>query len=117
MFLMITQDLGLGVFEERKADSPADDHDAEMAHSETSATSSDSDPDSDSDTTSDDYDSDSSVDIISSTMSTFAYQRPIKPLPRRKSTRPQIVVLGEGSFSGSKDSGSPATSSSGDSQT
>lgn len=59
---------------------------------------------------SDEYDSDSSVDIISSTMSTFQSKRPIRPLPRRSSTRPSIVVLGEGSFAASQDSSSPVSS-------
>lgn len=58
---------------------------------------------------SDGYDSDSSVDIISSTLSTFAYERPIRPLPRRASTRPEIVVLSEGDFATAKDTGSPSS--------
>ena len=59
---------------------------------------------------SDEYDSDSSVDIISSTMSTFQYKRPMRPLPRRRSTQPGIVVLGEGDVTASPDSGSPSSS-------
>lgn len=110
------KDLGLGVFEERKraSSSSAEDSDTEMMHeSETrntlssdSGTTSGSHSDSDS---SDGYDSDSSVDIISSTLSTFAYDRPIRPLPRRASTRPDIVVLDEGAFTAAKDSGSPSS--------
>ncbi|KAI0706092.1 hypothetical protein BC835DRAFT_4129 [Cytidiella melzeri] len=78
----IRMDLGLGVFEERKgaSNSSADDSDTEMqeedakcASSSSGTSNSDSRSDSDS---SDEYDSDS-------------------PLPRRKSTRPDIVVLGE----------------------
>ena len=52
-----------------------------------------------------DSDSDESVDIISSF--TEISSRPIKPLPRRRQTRPHIVVLGEGDSPASKrDSGS-----------
>ena len=77
-----------------------------MHDSETSATSSSSDSSLryDPDATSDDSDADSddSVDIISSTISSLA-SRPIRPLPRRGSTRPHIVMLGNGSASGGMD--------------
>lgn len=97
------------------SDSSAGDSDIEMHATETSATSSDSDSTSHSDSSdsSDEYDSDSSVDIISSTMASLAQYRPIKPLPRRRSTRPQIVELGDGSAK--QDGGS--SPSSGESQT
>ena len=89
------QDLGLGVFEQQRKGDP--DMDTEMHDGETSATSSDSSLRYDPDTTSDDSDADSddSVDIISSTMTSLA-SRPIRPLPRRGSTRPHIVMLGNG---------------------
>ncbi|KIP04324.1 hypothetical protein PHLGIDRAFT_31403 [Phlebiopsis gigantea 11061_1 CR5-6] len=109
----IQMNLGLGVFEERKrgaSSSPAGDSDTEMHGSESSATSSDSSSHSqndESDSSSDGYDSDSSVDIISSAVSMASY-RPIRPLPRRKSTRPQIVVLGD--TAGKEDGGSPCSS-------
>ena len=109
------QNLGLGVFEEKRgaSSSPAGDSDTEMQHSETSTSSSDSGSHSQNDDSdsSDEYDSDSSVDIISSAVSLASY-RPIRPLPRRKSTRPHIVVLGDASAK--QDSG--ASSSSGESQ-
>ncbi|GJE89552.1 hypothetical protein PsYK624_056550 [Phanerochaete sordida] len=113
----IQMNLGLGVFEEQggaQSSSSTGDSDTEMHASETSATSSDSDSTSHSDSSdsSDGYDSDSSVDIISSTMASLAQYRPIKPLPRRRSTRPQIVELQDASAM--QDSGS--SSSSGDSQ-
>ena len=81
-----------------------------MHESETSTTSSDSDLHSqndESDSSSEGYDSDSSVDIISSAVSMASY-RPIRPLPRRKSTRPQIVVLG--GTAAKEGSGSPCSS-------
>ncbi|KAI0814748.1 hypothetical protein BC629DRAFT_1466891 [Irpex lacteus] len=113
----IRMDLGLGVFEERKggSSSSGNDSDTEMHDEDATRTSSSSSGTSNSDSrsdsdSSDEYDSDSSVDIISSTMSTFQYKRPIRPLPRRKSTRPNIVVLGEGGSTATVDSGSSGSS-------
>ena len=87
---------------------------SETSTTSSSSTSSSSDSHSQSDgesDSSDEYDSDSSVNIISSTMSSLAAYRPIRPLPRRKSTQPQIVVLGDtsakqedGSLPGSRES-------------
>ncbi|PSR72591.1 hypothetical protein PHLCEN_2v11584 [Hermanssonia centrifuga] len=109
----IQMNLGLGVFEERKtaAGSSASDSDAEMHDSETSAPSSFSDSSlrSDSETSEDSgCESDDSIDIISCTVSSLA-SRPIRPLPRRKSTRPHIVILGEANSTATKtDSSSPS---------
>ncbi len=114
--LMVFQNLGLGVFEERKtaAGSSASDSDAEMHDSETSAPSSfsDSSLQSDSETSEDSgCESDDSIDIISCTVSSLA-SRPIRPLPRRKSTRPHIVILGEADSTATKtDSSSPLAES------
>ncbi|KAI0095070.1 hypothetical protein BDY19DRAFT_902099 [Irpex rosettiformis] len=98
----IRMDLGLGVFEERKSEPSCstNDSDTEMQDKDATRTSSSSSSSSNSDSrsdsnSSDEYDSDDSIDIISSTMSTFQYNRPIRPLPRRRSTQPGIVVLGE----------------------
>lgn len=108
----IQMKLGLGVYEEKRGtpSSSAGESDAEMDHHVSSATSSSSDSafTSQGDDSSDEYDSDSSVDIISSAMSSLQAARPIRPLPRRKTTRPQIVVVG--------DSSATSPSSSGDSQ-
>ena len=109
-----SKDLGLGVFEGRRGacDASAGDSDTEMVNEDQARNASSSDSGgtagshSDSDS-SDGYDSDSSVDIISSTLSTFGYRRPIRPLPRRASTRPDIVVLDKGSFAEATRSGWP----------
>lgn len=94
--LLLTQDLGLGVYEEKKRGAEAD--------YDMSSSSSSSSEDSDTDSTA----SDESDEII---INSFQPARPIKGLPRRASSkgtpadahqRPQIVVLG-GSTSGSED--------------
>ncbi|KAH8099869.1 hypothetical protein BXZ70DRAFT_941598 [Cristinia sonorae] len=113
----IQMKLGLGVFESRATKYGRD---VDMPHTQASSSSgsgsgsndssssddtemstgSDSDSDSDSDA--------SSIDIISAF--TSALPRPIRPLPRRSSTRPGIVVLEGGSYPGSYDtSSSPAS--------
>ena len=63
---------------------------------------------------SDDSDSDaSSVDIISS-LPTFTV-RPIRPLPRRKKTQPQVVVLDDSSVPSTNSASSfPNSANSGD---
>lgn len=91
--LISSQNLGLGVFEQRsknqEMDVDADDSES-SSYSSTSTTSSSGSSASD-DTTSDiDYDSDASSEIITC----FIPSRPIRPLPKRK-PRPQIVVLGD----------------------
>jgi hypothetical protein len=93
--LLSTQDLGLGVYEERKKGAEAEaDYDMSSSSSE----------DSDTDSTA----SDESDEII---INSFQPARPIKGLPRRASSKntsadvhqkPQIVVLGD-STSGSED--------------
>ncbi|KAJ3479107.1 hypothetical protein NLI96_g9297 [Meripilus lineatus] len=101
----IQMNLGLGVFEQRGGITrstsgniaAAEDQDTEMRlESDSSPSSGASDSDLDS---SDESDSDgSSIDIISSSITTFSV-RPIRPLPRRRSTRPQVVVLGDSAAS------------------
>lgn len=91
--LISSQNLGLGVFEQRRKNQEMDvdvDDSESSSYSSTSATSSSGSSASD-DTTSDiDYHSDASSEIITC----FVPSRPIRPLPKRK-PRPQIVVLGD----------------------
>ncbi|CAL1693839.1 unnamed protein product [Somion occarium] len=82
----IEMNLGLGVFEDHSKTHPQTT-DSEMSEDDSS----------DSDT--------SSVDIISDFASTIS--RPIRPLPRRTTTRPAIIVLDDGN---SKDERSSHTS-------
>ena len=72
------QNLGLGVFEDRKIKGAAHaDFGSELSSGSSTCSSN-----------SDDEESDSSADIISSTA-----LRPIKPLPKRAQPRPAIVEL------------------------
>ncbi|KAH9481182.1 hypothetical protein JR316_0005702 [Psilocybe cubensis] len=89
----IEMNLGLGVFEDRSHIANQGDEDSEMSTSSSSSSeSSDKARDNDDDDDSD-ADSDESSEIITS----FVPSRPIKPLPRRASTKPNpgIVVLDE----------------------
>ena len=116
----VIQDLGLGVFEQRRgatrprpSDSDTEMHDGDAsANSSSSDSTHHSDPDSSDDS---DADSDDSVDIISSTMATIA-SRPMRPLPRRKSTRPHIVPLDDGSYPATPSRRDSGSFSSGESQ-
>ncbi|KAF8875160.1 hypothetical protein BD779DRAFT_1564154 [Infundibulicybe gibba] len=80
----IEMNLGLGVFEDRAHSAAPNSQDTEMSTSSSDTSESDSESDSDVDT-------DASSEIITS----FLPSRPIKPLPRRFSRRPQIIVLDE----------------------
>ncbi|KAI0789381.1 hypothetical protein C8Q75DRAFT_765382 [Abortiporus biennis] len=124
----IQMNLGLGVFEQRGHESQTsgnafrsrNDLDTEMGHEQVSSASSgtsDSSSDSDLEMSNDYDDSDSdtsSVDIISAFSSVIA--RPIRPLPRRRSTRPEIVTLGDGKFQDSSVKSPESVSSSEESQ-
>ncbi|KAL4250262.1 hypothetical protein ABKN59_003104 [Abortiporus biennis] len=106
----IQMNLGLGVFEQRGHESQTsgnafrsrNDLDTEMGHEQMSNDYDDSDSDT------------SSVDIISAFSSVIA--RPIRPLPRRRSTRPEIVTLGDGKFQDSSVKSPESVSSSEESQ-
>ncbi|CAL1693840.1 unnamed protein product [Somion occarium] len=116
----IEMNLGLGVFEDHSKTHPQTTGNSTGTHpgldvdmsddartSSRSYGSTDSTSDSDSEMSEDDSsDSDtSSVDIISDFASTIS--RPIRPLPRRTTTRPAIIVLDDGN---SKDERSSHTS-------
>jgi len=90
----IEMNLGLGVFEDRSKASTASNHESD-SDSESSDTSSSSGSDSDSE-------SSGGSSIIDSEVSTSALgSRPIKPLPRRGSAHPGIVLLDNSRASGS----------------
>ncbi|KAI0076825.1 hypothetical protein K474DRAFT_1707884 [Panus rudis PR-1116 ss-1] len=120
----IEMNLGLGVFEERGGKSKrsrtgnhaSDSPDVEMslnhndaAASSTSSGNTDSTSRSDSGMSEDEdsYSDTSSIDIISTAIGSVI-ARPIRPLPRRSTTRPEIVVLNDDGHS--KDTGSSSSS-------
>jgi len=81
----LTQNLGLGVFEDRSRPN----EDSEMS------TSSSSDDSSDSSDKHGEDDSDLDSDASSLIITSFVPVRPIKPLPKRANKRPEIIVLDE----------------------
>jgi len=83
----LTQNLGLGVFEDRPRPS---EEDSEMSTSSSSEDSSDS-----SDKPHEEDDSDADSDASSLIITSFVPARPIKPLPKRANKRPEIIVLDE----------------------
>lgn len=82
----LTQNLGLGVFEDRSRPN----EDSEMSTSSSSDDSSDS-----SDKHGEEDDSDVDSDASSLIITSFVPARPIKPLPKRANKRPEIIVLDE----------------------
>ncbi|KAF5327143.1 hypothetical protein D9619_004090 [Psilocybe cf. subviscida] len=86
----IEMNLGLGVFEDKSARQAQQSEDSEMSTSSDESDSSDNKARDDEDSS--DFESDASSEIITS----FVPSRPIKPLPRRASTQPKIVMLDDG---------------------
>jgi len=86
----IEMNLGLGVFEVREGSDEAKLDEEMLSAPSDSDLHSDSYSDSESDS---DSDSSSSTDIIISTSE--KYLRPIRPLPKRISTSPKIIVMSE----------------------